>query len=257
MTFVLLSALLPNAKYEVKLQDPTPDQLAPHFENFLHLISSNIYRFSPIEYEKVIAFSPKNALDIQGVLSLFTQTRIVEIVKPAIKSVLQEPSDESGAKKFKEKQRALQEIAICSFIHAVFSQVYPQSFTQAGNPQKNEVRIASSIPQWQIVKKVDVEKVEPKEAFASLANMYYSLHAKYPAFSTARLQALEVPRKSYSALLSALPQQPEKTFAGEWSVFETLRAYGFPPIPSPGTIGQLYPELKIPKPRGNFGKKKV
>ncbi|MBI4406551.1 hypothetical protein HY571_01425 [Candidatus Micrarchaeota archaeon] len=254
MNFVLLSALLPNARFEVRLQDPTSEQIATNLENFLHLVSSNIYYFSPIDYEKVIAFSPKNVSDL-SILSTFTPTRIVEIVKPSVKPVLQEPGDESELKKFKEKQKALHEIAVCAFMHRIFSQVYPPSFPSTGNPQKREVRVASNIPNWQVVKKIDVEKVEPREIFASLANMYYSIHSKYPFFSGVNLKQLEIPRKSYSALLTALPQT-EKTFAGEWSAFETLRAYGYPPVPSPEVIGRLYPELKVPKPRGNWHRQK-
>ncbi len=265
MAFILFSALLssssPGVRYEAKLEDPSKEQLALQAANFSHIISSNIYSYSPVSYDKIKAIAPKKASGANGsikdILGQYTPSKIAKLVEPAITLKLEQPSDESQVKKFKEKQRALEEISICAFLHVVYSQFYPQNFSSTGNPQKTEVRIASNLPEWQIVKKVDVQRQEPKEVFMTLANIYYSIHNKYPALSAASLQQKESGRKSYSNLLAAIPNLPPAfDFNSEWLAFETLASCGFPPIPLTQTIGQLYPEIKIPKPRGNFGKKK-
>lgn len=260
MGFALFSASFPNAKYEAKLESPSKEELAKHVAAFSHAISTNIYNYGPIDYSKiqalvVLLLLPKAAGLV--VLSQYTQGKLLELVKPAIALKLEAPTDESRVKKFKEKTRALEEIAVCAFVHALFTSVYSQKFAAIGNPQKPEVRIASNLSEWQVVKKVDVGRQEPKEAFMTLANIYHSLHAKYPDFSSTSLSPATAGRKSYSALLAAISSLPPASdFDAEWTAFDLLNAAGFPPVPSTQTIGELFPELKIPKPRGNFGKKK-
>ncbi len=257
MNFVLFSALLPKARYEAKLESPSKEQLAQNFAAFSHVISSNIWNYGPVSYENLQVSAPKNVKNFKDALSQFTLSKITELAKPAISFSIPQPTEESALKKFKEKQRALEEIAVCCFMHCVFSQVFPQGFSPLGNPQKQEVRIASNLPEWRVVKKVDAAKAEAKEVFAALASMYHSLHAKYVSFSPVSLFPIQPVRKSFSTLLEMLSQvQYGNDFASEWNAFEVFNAAGFPPIPSTETIGKLYPELKIPKPRGNFGKKK-
>lgn len=256
MNFALLSASFPSAKYEVKLEAPSKEELARQVAAFSHVISANIYNYGPVNYDKIASLVPKNATGLSA-LSQYTQGKLVELVKPAITLKLEAPTDESQVKKHKEKTRALEEIAGCAFIHALFTSVYSQKFAATGNPQKPEVRIASNLPEWQVVKKVDVGRQEPKEVFMTLANIYHSLHNKYPSFSQVTLSPAAQGRKSYSALLLAISALPSGSdFVAEWNAFEVLNACGFPPVPSVQTIGGLYPEIKIPKPRGNFGKKK-
>lgn len=257
MAFALLSANFPNGKCEVKLENPTKEQLALQIENFSHLISVNIYNYSPVDYKKVQTLVPKTT-NLQKTLATLSPSKILEIVRPAITLKLPEPTDESQVKKHKEKTRALEQIAVNAFFHALFVQIYPQNFTPAGKPAQPEVRIAADLPEWRVVKKVNLAKAEPKEVLIALSSMYNSLHTKYVSLSTTPLVQIEAPRKSYSNLLqnasSSIPSG--KDFATEWKAFETLSAYGFPPIPSTETIGELYPEVKIAKPRGNFGSKK-
>lgn len=257
MAFILFSALFPSSHYEAKLESPAKPELAGQIANFSHIISANIYSYSPVSYEKVSKLCPKKSGSLADMLSQFTPSKIGQLVAPAITLKIEPPTDESQVKKFKQKQKALEEISVCAFLHAVFCQFYPQSFTSSGNPQRTEVRIASNLPEWQIVKKVDVQRQEPKEAFMTLANIYHSIHNKYPAFSPLALSQTESGRKSYSMLLNNLsPLSSATDFDSEWKAFEAFNAAGFPPIPPTAAIGQLYPELKIPKPRGNFGKKK-
>ncbi len=257
MAFILLSVLFPSSRYEVKLENPAKTELAKQIANFSHIISANIYSYSPVSYEKVKSLVPKKSGSIKETLSQYTPSKIAQLVAPAITLKFEPPTEESQVKKFKQKQKALEEISICAFLHAVYCQFYPQLFTPVGNPQKTEVRIASNLPEWQIVKKVDVQRQEPKEAFMTLANIYHSIHNKYSDFSPITLSQTESGRKSYATLLSNLSAISSATdFDSEWKAFEAFSSAGFPPIPSTQTIGELYPEIKIPKPRGNFGKKK-
>ncbi len=259
MAFALFSANLPAAKYEAKLDNPSKPQLIQEIANFIHIISANIYAYSPIDYKKVTAVCPKitTPANLKQTLSTLSPTKILELVKPAITLQLVEPTDESLLKKFKEKQKALAEIAVSAFIHALFAQVYPQKFSQSGSPTNKEARIASNLPEWFIVKKVDVQKAEAKEVLMTMSSIYNSLHSKYGDLTQLSTTAPEQTRKSYANLLTVLSNLPTGTdFENEWKTFSLLSNSGFPPIPSTVTIGELYPEIKIPKPRGNFGKKK-
>ncbi len=257
MSFLLLSAFFPNAKYEVKLENPSKEQIAPFLQSFLHVVSSNLYKYGPIDYAKVVSIAPKNVTSLKETFSKFTVSKITELVKPAISLKLEEPKDASELKKREKKLKALDSIAVNAFIHYIFTQVYPASFSPIGSPKCEEVRVASNLPEWQVVKKVDLKKAENKEIFAALVGIYHSLHSKYQLFSPVPLHSIESGKKSYSTLLNNLQAlQTTSDFASEWTAFETFNASGFPPIPLTDTIGQLYPELKIPKPRGNFGKKK-
>ncbi|MFH1247477.1 MAG: hypothetical protein V1644_03795, partial [Candidatus Micrarchaeota archaeon] len=183
MAFILLSALFPNAKYEVKLENPQKQELAKQIAAFSHILMANIYNYSPVSYEKIKALTPKKNGSLKELLSQYTPSKIAELVKPAITLKLEEPTDESQLKKFKEKQKALEDISVCAFLHAIFANYYPQDFSPVGNPQKTEVRmsierssmtqsqasglvlIASNLPEWQIVKTIDVKRQEPKEVF--------------------------------------------------------------------------------------------
>ncbi len=256
MPFALLSASFPNAKIEAKLENPSKEQLATSVANFSHIISANIYNYGPVDYKKIQSLCPKTT-NLKQTLSSLTPNKILELVRPAITLKLVEPTDESQVKKYKQKVKALEEIAVCAFLHALFVQVYSQKFDQNGSPANTEVRIASNLPEWFIVKKIDVKKAEAKEVLMTLSSMYNSLHSKYPDFSQIPLTSMEQTRKSYSNLLASLANlENGSDFNSEWKAFELLYASGFPPIPSTITIGELYPEIKIPKPRGNFGKKK-
>lgn len=259
--FLYLIAQLKTGKLDVKLDNPTPAEIASQLQNFSHLISSAVYYYSPVDYEKIRAFVAKAPIsrpqDLAVLLKSLTPTKILEIVKPFITLQLLQPTDESQVKKWKEKIRALEQIAISAYLHALFVQVFPQNFKQSGSPSKAEVRLAANMSTWKAVKKVDC-KTENKEIFASLCAIYHAVHVKLPAFTPMPAPASGSERKSYSALVTSLSslQLPSDATQAEWLTFATFNAAGFPPIPSAELVGELYPEFKVSKPRGNFGKKK-
>jgi len=261
--FLYLIAQLKTGKLDVKLEDPKPAEIASQLQNFSHLLSSSVYYYSPVDYEKIRASAAKAPIsrpqDLAAMLKSFTPTKILETVKPFITLQLLQPTDESQVKKWKKKTRALEQIAISAYLHALFVQVFPQNFKQSGSPSKAEVRLAANMPAWKAVKKVDCAKTENKEIFASLCAIYHAVHAKLPAFAQMpQMAGSASERKSYSALVTLLSSLnfPSDAFQAEWLAFATFNAAGFPPVPSAELVGELYPELKVPKPRGNFGKKK-
>ena len=262
--FLYLIAQLKNAKVDakldVKLENPKPAEIVSQLHNFSHLISSAVYYYAPVDYDKISAKVPKISKpeDLAAILKALTPTKILEIVKPHIMLQLSQPTEESQIKKWKEKIRALEQIAILAFIHALYTRAFPQTFKQTGSPAKAEVRLAANMSSWKAVKKVDCTKAENKEIFASLCAIYHAIHVKMPAFVQMPSPGSRSERKSYSALIAALStlSLPSDAMQSEWLVLETFNACGFSPVPSSELVGELYPELKVPKPRGNFGKKK-
>ncbi len=260
--FLYLIAQLKTGKLDVKLENPKPAEIATQLQNFSHLISSAVYYYSPVDYEKISAAAAKAPIshpqDLAITLKSLTPTKILEIVKPFITLQLSQPAEESQVKKWKEKTRALEQIAISAYLHALFVQVFPQNFKQSGSPSKAEVRLAANMSTWKAVKKVDC-KTENKEIFASLCAIYHAVHVKMPAFAQMPTMAGNASeRKSYSALVTSLSSLnfPSDATQGEWLTFATFNAAGFPPVPPAELVGELYPEFKVSKPRGNFGKKK-
>lgn len=64
------------------------------------------------------------------------------------------------------------------------------------------------------------------------------------------------PSEVKSALLSACPSAEHYPIAESYFIKKLIEAVGFEPALEPETLGEVFPHLKIPKPRGNFGSKK-
>jgi hypothetical protein len=142
------------------------------------------------------------------------------------------------------------------------------------------VRLAANYDGWIVVKKVDLGKAEKKEVLLGLAGIFSSINQKLPSLYSSNPDGFE---DLVSSLLNSFPVR--KSFVklpvllGEASKLESkisdfasnsegkevlrqalfLRCFehaGFPPFVTLESIAGVYPELKIPKPRGNFGGKK-
>ncbi|MCX8197128.1 MAG: DUF2666 domain-containing protein [Candidatus Micrarchaeota archaeon] len=144
-----------------------------------------------------------------------------------------------------------------------------------------EVIFTARYKDWVVVKKLSVdEKTTPQEVAAILASIESTLSFKsyqFAGIDHAKIDALaeklaKGKRKSFSSLseifsslkpsefkaelLSACPSEQHLPLAENYLVKLVLDKLGFKTNLDPLLLQEIYPELKIPKPRGNFKAKK-
>ena len=288
MDFVLFSSAVPNALVEEKLEGKQPPEaLALLLLNARNVCWNKMFGYAPLDLGGIekLAFSygkPKSISDLVSILSSVKPGVLEGQLRPFIK--IKMPSVETiKAEGLKKPKGDPVDFAFAFFLFCLWRSVFPESvsFAQKGRPSKKEVRFAANQPGWVLVKKVDLGKAEEKEVLLGLAGVFASANKKLADFTVQDAEAFESfvssflnsfpVRKSFvklSALLGeALKKEHEiSAFAGgdarklgilEHAFF--LRCFehaGFPPFVSLDAIAGVYPGLKIPKPRGNFGGKK-
>ncbi len=147
--------------------------------------------------------------------------------------------------------------------------------------ESGEIVFTARYRDWMVVKKLLVEgNTSPQEVSASLASIEATLSRKSYEFSGINLAAVEAvaeklikgKRKSFVSLaealsslkptelkkelLAACPTEKHLPIAENYLLKVMLDLMGFRTNLDTGTLSEVYPELKIAKPRGNFGKKK-
>ncbi len=175
------------------------------------------------------------------------------------------PEDEAMLKKIGDPD----EVAVSAYLHYAFRSVFPKS-TPAEKPfAKKEVRLAADFGDWKLVKKVNLEVAVTKEVFSSLCSMRAvaerkALEYSVPGFEefSEKLQAILngfPPRKAFGKLvplLNAVKGISDNPRLQEYAYSQAMLYCGYPPYLTNDHVSSLYPELKVPKPKGNFGSKK-
>lgn len=153
-----------------------------------------------------------------------------------------------------------------------------------------EVVFTARYREWMVVKKLLIEPVtKPEDVSLVLASVDSTLVRKSFEFTGINVGMIDAyvenlckgKSKSWSNLAAALqsvkpselkaellkacpelPPSPDGKIASLYPVAETyfvkklLETIGYSPVLTPETLQESFPSLKIPKPRGNFGKKK-
>ncbi|MFA6214388.1 MAG: DUF2666 family protein [Candidatus Micrarchaeia archaeon] len=147
--------------------------------------------------------------------------------------------------------------------------------------EEGEVAFTARYRDWMVVKKLSIdEKTTPQEIAAALASMEATMSRKSYGFTGINLDAIEAvaarlsvgKRKSFASLaealsalkpaelkaelLTACPTPAHLPIAENYFVKCLLDGMGFKTNLDPETLSGAFPEIKVPKPRGNFGKKK-
>jgi len=135
--------------------------------------------------------------------------------------------------------------------------------------------------EWMVIKKLSIdEKTTPQEVAAALAGMEATISRKSYEFTGINREAVEAiaatlsagKRKSYVSLaealsalkptalkeqlLTACPTPAHLPIAENYMVKCLLDNLGFRTNLDTATLSGTFPEIKVTKPRGNFGKKK-
>jgi len=144
-----------------------------------------------------------------------------------------------------------------------------------------EVIFTANYRGWMVVKKLSVdEKITPQEVAATLASIEATISRKSYEFTGISREAIEAmaekmaagKRKSFVSLSEALsalkptelkaqllttcPTPAHLPIAENYFVKCLIDKLGFQTNLDLGTLAGTFPEIKVPKPRGNFGKKK-
>jgi hypothetical protein len=148
------------------------------------------------------------------------------------------------------------------------------------SPQ-DEIIFIAKYKDWMVIKKLKInDKTPPQEVASILASIEATLSRKSYQFTGINQQKIEEvaekfskgKRKSFSSLaeilkslntselkkelLSACPSEKHYPIAENYFFKVMLDKLGFKTNLDNETLVEVYPELKIPKPRGNFGSKK-
>lgn len=135
---------------------------------------------------------------------------------------------------------------------------------------------------WMVIKKMSIdEKTTPQEVSAALASIESTLSRKSYEFAGINLSAIDSlagrlvkgKRKSFvslaealsslrptelkAELLSACPSEKHLPIAENYLLKAMLDLSGFKTNLDGETLSGTFPEIKVAKPRGNFGKKKA
>ncbi len=285
--FVWFSANFSDCKFEERLgAGDSKEKMISFLHGARAVCWNKMFDCAPIEkagIEKLAASfgKPKSVGELASILSSIKPGALEAQLRAFVKAAPSkgEAADLALAKKQKADPV---EFAFSYFLFCMWKSVFPQSiaFQQRGLPSKKEVRFAANLPGWVVVKKVDLEKAEPKEVLFALSGIFPSVNNKlsqtacsnpdgFDNFVSSFLNSFPV-RKSFAKLSALLnealaKEQTIAQFASDKTDSEILRQSfflscfqhaGFMPFVSLETIAGVYPDLKIPKPRGNFGGKK-
>ncbi len=147
--------------------------------------------------------------------------------------------------------------------------------------EEGEVVFTARYKDWMVVKKLSIdEKTTPQEVSAALASIEATLSRKGYQFTGINQEAVEAlaskltgtKRKSYvslsealsqlkpaelkTELLAACPTPAHLPIAENYLLKCMLDNLGFRTNLDTETLSGTFPEIKVAKPRGNFGKKK-
>lgn len=147
--------------------------------------------------------------------------------------------------------------------------------------ETGEVAFTARYKEWMVIKKMSIdEKTTPQEVSAILASVEATLSRKSYEFAGINLSAIDAladrlikgKRKSFVSLaealsslkptelkgelLAACPSEKHLGIAENYLLKSILDKMGFKTNLDGETLQEAYPEVKVAKPRGNFGKKK-
>ncbi|MBI5035830.1 hypothetical protein HZC09_00665 [Candidatus Micrarchaeota archaeon] len=267
MGFVWFVAGFEDLSYEKKAE--TTEEAAALLRDAKAITERKVFCYAPLDLKGIEALVPKNVEDIPSLaqhLSRIKQGDLSKKFAPLVK--FQMPEDE--AKRSKVKGDPV-DLAWAYYMHLLARKINPAHAPQTSKTDKKEARLAANYGDWTIVKKVNLGWPD-REILCGLLGIQHTLIQKTPEFSQNfsdydekldRLLESFPERKSFARLpeiLNAVAHAEELNTEDfelkDYALTKALARAGFPPYISNDVFSSLYPDLKIPKPRGNFGSKK-
>ena len=267
--------------YSAKAEDKA--KLAALLSSARKAIAENIYDYAPIDRKAIDAYfatkkKPRNPAELAAVLSGVSMSAIERDLEKATKFE-QVPADD--IKKADVEKRKIG-YATSYYLYLLFKSAFGEEAPKPTGTGKSQIiRVVSNSSEWMVVKKTNTAVATKPEALSALIGMLSTIVRKEgdvlckdDDFETASMALLGsfFKRKSFGKLCEALNAVPaskanevaganvaDKAFAAELFILLYLKAFslsGYSPYPEPDLLAETYPQLKIPKPRGNFGGKK-
>ncbi|MEK6953792.1 MAG: hypothetical protein AABX01_02210 [Candidatus Micrarchaeota archaeon] len=269
--FIMLACGFDDLKHAEQLigLDLTNPKILSFLDNSFELIRKKAYDFAPIDKAGIAKEAASVASKVNSIPSLIS---ILSTLKPgALESQLLPfcKDDRDPEKVIQKKLAPVTDIAVGYFISQLFGKLFPIKFKAQGSPKKKEFRFASNYKGWVIIRKANLEVAEKREVLACLVHTLESFERKFrqfhpnPAFFTRvdLLLAKYPQRKSFGKMLLALQEaqlegllSQSDPFLNKYALYKILCQLGYSPILSGQMLERIYPELKIPKPRGRMKK---
>ena len=262
MGFVWFAAGFDDYTYERR--EENRDAVAGLLSDAAAILDKRHLSFAPLELDKIKSAAPSFG-SADAFIEHVSKLKYGELAKKLhgfVTYVM--PTDEAVLKKIGDPD----ELAVCTYFHYAFRSVFSSALPAPKPFAKKEVRLAADLDGWVAVKKVNLEAAEQKEVFSALCSMRTVVQRKAMEFTaefdgfSGGLEASLAPfpeRKSFgklSAALNAVKGLSDDAGLQAFAYSQAMLRVGFPPYLTNDHVASLYPELKVPKPKGNFGGKK-
>lgn len=268
--------------YTAKAQDA--EKLAALLSAARKIVAESIFDYAPIDRKAIEAYFEKNAKkpkspsELAQVLSSTSVSAIEAALNSAVKFE-QVPQDD--LRKVDAEKRKIG-YATSYYLYLLFKSAFGEQSPKPGAGNKNQVvRLVSNSSEWMVVKKTNTATATKPEVLSALIGMLSTIVRKEGDvlckdgdFETASMALFGqfFKRKSFGKLCDAISvvaadnvtssakeAATSDSLAPELFILFYLKAFslsGYSPYPEPDLLAETYPQLKIPKPRGNFGGKK-
>jgi hypothetical protein len=279
---VMFEADFSGKQYSYTAMVSARHELAVLLSSSRRVIAANIFDYAPIDRSKIEAIfeksqKPKNAEQLGEILSGLSVSTLEKSLEPAVKF---EKTPAEDIKKADIERRKIG-YATSYYLYLLFESALGEETPKPHGKAPSGIRLVSNAPEWMVVKKANPSIATRPEVLSALIGMLSTIVRKegdvlckgddFEEVSTALFGSF-FKRKSFGKLCEALNGVPvakvtevadangiDKAAAAELFALLYLKAFslsGYSPYPEPDLLAETYPQLKIPKPRGNFGGKK-
>ncbi len=287
--FVQFESPIKGAVYSRRIENPSRGPALEVLEAARAACLAKMFDFSPLELNGLRGVAAPHAKSVSSLESLCAALRAIKSGQLEEKFgsfvLLKEPTaDElaAGARKHDDATAFAWSFVMRElFVKAFPPKPFPQA--QGAKCASPNFLLASDLNGWVAVKKVNPAKAEAKEVLACLVGVLVSVDRKIPAFACnaqgadgakafdagfesalaafpvrknfSKLpQAIEAAKAAESSVLACAAGENERRLFREIYYSHVFARLGFPPFCSAEDLGAIYPELKIPKPRGRIKK---
>jgi hypothetical protein len=280
---VLFEADFSGKAYSYSAAAADKPKLAGLLSSARKAIAENIFDYAPIDRGAIDSYFEKNEkpTNPESLAALLSSVSMSSIERDLEKAVRFEQVPADDPRKADAEKRKIG-YAASYYLYLLFKSAFSEEAPKASGTNKNRIiRLVSNSPEWMVVKKANAAIATKPEVLSALIGMLSTIVRKegdvlcknddFEEVSMA-LFGSYFKRKSFGKLCEALSGVPVpkvtevsdanavgKDASDELFVLLYLKAFslsGYSPYPEPALLAETYPQLKIPKPRGNFGGKK-
>lgn len=266
--------------FSQETKSPSKEAAALILRNATAISFEKMFDYAPIDKKSIFELASR---DFPSVKTIGDAAKAFSSIKPKELESRLTPfvTEKLSEEEFIEKKRGNPvQFAQSFYLKCVCRNLYqmPQ-ITYAPPTKERLIKLVANYCGWQVVKKVDLLKAEKKEVLACLAGIYSVSLKKSSEFFSKDFSGFQnyldsflskfSPRKSFSKaseILSSIEEtkfskdllsffEPSNAFIGKEFFLNSCFEYsGVTPFVSIDSINEVYPELKIPKPKGRIKK---